>query len=195
MFVKICGLREPEHVLAAVEAGADAVGFVMTASPRQVRPETAAALAALVPAHVLTVGVFMGESPPQVRRAVEVSGVRAVQLHGAHPREDFAALRDLGVTLVRAVPSGAELGAGAYDADLLLVDAARPGLGQPWDWAATRGRVSGRWILAGGLTPSNVARAVAEADPWGVDVSSGVERERGVKESALIAGFVAAARA
>ncbi|MCA2223740.1 phosphoribosylanthranilate isomerase [Nonomuraea aurantiaca] len=194
MYVKICGLSEPEHVAAAVEAGADAIGFVLTRSPRQVTPERAAELAAAVPDHVLTVGVFRGETPEAVRAATIASGVRGVQLHGRHPHGDFTALKDLGHTLVRAVDAEADLRCGAYDEDLLIVDAPRPGSGEPWDWSAVRGRPSGRWLLAGGLDPSNVAQAVAAAAPWGVDVSSGVELAPGVKDSALIRRFIAAAR-
>ncbi|MET9337758.1 MULTISPECIES: phosphoribosylanthranilate isomerase [unclassified Nonomuraea] len=194
MFVKICGLSEPEHVEAAVEAGADAIGFVLTASPRRVSPARAAELAALVPGHVLTVGVFMGEPADEVRQAATAAGVRAVQLHGRHPHADFTALKDLGLTLVRAVAADADLRTGAFDEDLLIVDAPRAGAGEPWDWAAVRGRPSGRWLLAGGLDPGNVRQAIAEAGPWGVDVSSGVEVSRGVKDSALIRAFLQAAR-
>ncbi|GAT69887.1 phosphoribosylanthranilate isomerase [Planomonospora sphaerica] len=194
VYVKICGLREPGHVAAAVEAGADAIGFVLTRSPRRITPEQARELAAAVPAHVLTVAVFAGEAPEEVRAAALESGVRAVQLHGAHPHGDFTALKDLGLTLVRAGAAGADLRCGAFDEDLLIVDAPRPGSGEPWDWSAVRGRPEGRWMLAGGLDPSNVARAIAEARPWGVDVSSGVEVAPGVKDSGLIREFVAAAR-
>lgn len=194
VYVKICGLSEPEHVIAAVEAGADAVGFVLTRSPRQITPERAAELGALVPEHVLTVGVFRGEDPPAVREAALASGVRAVQLHGRHPHGDFTALKDLGVRLVRAVDAQADLRCGAFDEDLLIVDAPQAGSGLPWDWAAVRGRASGRWMLAGGLDPANVGEAVAAADPWGVDVSSGVETAPGVKDSTLIRAFLKAAR-
>jgi phosphoribosylanthranilate isomerase len=159
-----------------------------------VTPERAAELAAAVPDHVLTVGVFRGETPEAVRAATIASGVRGVQLHGRHPHGDFTALKDLGHTLVRAVDAEADLRCGAYDEDLLIVDAPRPGSGEPWDWSAVRGRPSGRWLLAGGLDPSNVAQAVAAAAPWGVDVSSGVELAPGVKDSALIRRFIAAAR-
>nr|BFE79144.1 hypothetical protein GCM10020093_017450 [Planobispora longispora] len=93
--------------------------------------------------------------------------MRAVQLHGDHPHEDFTALRDLGLTLVRAGAAGVDLRCGAFDEDLLIVDAPRPGSGEPWDWAAVRGRPSGRWMLAGGLDPANVAGAIAAARPWG----------------------------
>ncbi|RVX40636.1 phosphoribosylanthranilate isomerase [Nonomuraea polychroma] len=194
MYVKICGLTEPGHVAAAVEAGADAVGFVMTRSPRQIAPERAAELAALVPGHVLTVGVFRGEDPGTVRAAALTSGVRAVQLHGRHPHGDFTALKDLGAVLIRAVDAEADLRCGAYDEDLLLVDAPHAGSGLPWDWAAIRGRPSGHWLLAGGLTPANVTEAIAAAEPWGVDVSSGVEASPGVKDPALIKAFVKAVR-
>ncbi|MEU4548571.1 phosphoribosylanthranilate isomerase [Nonomuraea dietziae] len=194
MFVKICGLSEPEHVEAAVEAGADAIGLVMTASPRRVTPSRAAELAALAPPHVLTVGVFMGEPVEEVRQAAEAAGVGAVQLHGRHPHADFTALKDLGLTLVRAVAADADLRTGAFDEDLLIVDAPRAGAGEPWDWTAVRGRPSGHWLLAGGLDPGNVRQAIEVARPWGVDVSSGVEVARGVKDSALIRSFLRAAR-
>ncbi|GAB2924526.1 phosphoribosylanthranilate isomerase [Nonomuraea fastidiosa] len=194
MYVKICGLSEPEHVATAVEAGADAIGFVMTKSPRRITPERAAELAALVPPHVLTVGVFRGEDPQTVREAALASGVRAVQLHGKHPHGDFTALKDLGVRLIRAVDAQADLRCGAYDEDLLIVDAPHAGSGQPWDWAAVRGRPSGQWMLAGGLAPGNVAEAVAAAEPWGVDVSSGVETAPGKKDSDLIRAFLKAVR-
>ncbi|GIH96269.1 phosphoribosylanthranilate isomerase [Planobispora siamensis] len=194
MYVKICGLREPEHVAAAVEAGADAIGFVLTRSSRRVTPERARELAAQVPEHVLTVAVFAGEGPEQVRAATLASGVRAVQLHGDHPHGDFTALRDLGLTLVRAGAAGVDLRCGAFDEDLLIVDAPRPGSGEPWDWAAVRGRPSGRWMLAGGLDASNVAAAIDAARPWGVDVSSGVESAPGVKDTGRIRDFVTAAR-
>ncbi|MEU4328960.1 phosphoribosylanthranilate isomerase [Nonomuraea dietziae] len=194
MFVKICGLREPEHVEAAVEAGADAIGLVMTASPRRVTPSRAAELAALAPSHVLTVGVFMGEPVEEVRQAAQAAGVGAVQLHGRHPHTDFTALKDLGLTLVRAVAADADLRTGAFDEDLLIVDAPRAGAGEPWDWTAVRGRPSGNWLLAGGLDPGNVRQAIEAARPWGVDVSSGVEVARGVKDSALIRSFLRAAR-
>ncbi|MBB3733235.1 phosphoribosylanthranilate isomerase [Nonomuraea dietziae] len=194
MFVKICGLSEPEHVEAAVEAGADAIGLVMTASPRRVTPSRAAELAALAPSHVLTVGVFMGEPVEEVRQAAQAAGVGAVQLHGRHPHADFTALKDLGLTLVRAVAADADLRTGAFDEDLLIVDAPRAGAGEPWDWTAVRGRPSGNWLLAGGLDPGNVRQAIEAARPWGVDVSSGVEVARGVKDSALIRSFLRAAR-
>ncbi|GAA0977735.1 phosphoribosylanthranilate isomerase [Acrocarpospora macrocephala] len=191
MYVKICGLREPAHVTAAVEAGADAIGFVLTTSKRRVTPAEARALGEAVPPHVLTVGVFAGEAPEIVRAVAVEAGVRAVQLHGNHPHSDFIALK--GLTLVRAVAADADLRCGAFDEEMLIVDAPKPGSGEPWNWAAIRGRPSGKWMLAGGLDSRNVSRAISEARPWGVDVSSGVERE-GRKDPDLIREFVTEAR-
>ncbi|MFD7169274.1 phosphoribosylanthranilate isomerase [Streptomyces violascens] len=198
MFVKICGLSTADDVRAAVEAGADAVGFVLTPSPRLITPALAAELAAAVPEGVLTVAVFRGEPMHVVRQAAAESGVRAVQLHGGESPADFAALRDLGLTLVRATSAGEsdQLTTGSFGEDLLIVDSPEAGSGKTWDSNALRaGAPSGRWMLAGGLTPDNVAELVAPLSPWGVDVSSGLERQRGVKDPRLIRRFVQAVRA
>ncbi|MFD0560216.1 phosphoribosylanthranilate isomerase [Stackebrandtia endophytica] len=196
MFVKICGLRSVEHVEAAVAAGADAIGFLLSRSPRQVTPSEAAVLAATVPDHVLSVGVFATETTEQIRRDAEAAGVDTIQLHGAYKHEDFQALADLPVKLIRAI-AGAEdpnTDCGAYGEDLLIVDAAKPGSGEPWDWTRLPAEPTGHWLLAGGLSPDNVACAVAEARPWGVDVSSGVEVSRGMKDPGLIRDFITAAK-
>jgi phosphoribosylanthranilate isomerase len=196
MFVKICGLSTPDTVAAAVDAGADAVGFLLTRSPRLVTPETARRLAADVPPHVLTVGVVLGVDVARVRELVLVAGVRALQLHGDYTRADFAAVADLGLTLIRAVSHQApDLRVGAYGEDLLLVDATEPGSGGAWDYATLRGRDLGdRWLLAGGLAIGTVAEAVRLSGAGGVDVSSGVESSRGVKDPAMIRDFLTAAR-
>ncbi|MEU8775087.1 phosphoribosylanthranilate isomerase [Streptomyces sp. NPDC048606] len=195
LYVKICGLRTGHDVDVAVEAGADAIGFVFApGSPRTIDVVAARELARRVPSGVLTVGVFRGQSVEEVRRLTEESGVRGVQLHGEEGPEDFAALRADGRTLLRATSERAER-CGEYGEDLLLLDAPDPGSGKPWNWgSADFTAPEGRWLLAGGLTPGNVAEAVAVTGAWGVDVSSGVERERGVKDPALIRAFVAAAR-
>lgn len=198
MFVKVCGLRTERDVEAAVGAGADAVGFVLTASPRQVTPAQAAQLARSVPAGVLTVGVFRGEPVEAVRAAVAESGVRAIQLHGDEPASHYAALRDLGLPLIRGTSPGGPAGlrCGALGEDLLIVDSPQPGSGAAWDWdTLDRDVPDGHWLLAGGLHPGNVAAAIDTLRPWGVDVSSGVEVSRGVKDPALIREFLAATRA
>ncbi|GGP39098.1 N-(5'-phosphoribosyl)anthranilate isomerase [Streptomyces abikoensis] len=197
LFVKICGLRTAEDVDAAVEAGADAIGFVFApGGPRTVDPALARPLAERVPGHVLTVGVFRGQPVAEVRELARAAGVRAVQLHGDEGPAHYAELRPDGWTLIRATSCRGESPAlGELGEDLLLLDAPAPGSGEPWDWSAgSFTPPTGRWILAGGLHPGNVADAVRTTGPWGVDVSSGVEARRGVKDPRLIREFIRAAR-
>ena len=196
LFVKICGLRTEQDVDTAVAAGADAVGFVFAAGPRTVDAPTAHRLAARVPEHVLTVGVFRGQSPAEVRELTERSGIRAVQLHGDEGPEYYVALRSPGRTLIRAVAAGRNTPRiGESGEDLLLLDAPDPGSGKAWNWAAPDfAAPSGRWLLAGGLRPDTVRAAAETTGAWGVDVSSGVESARGVKSPDLIRAFLAAAR-
>lgn len=194
-FIKICGLRTAHDVDVAVDAGADAVGFVFAeGSPRTVGAATARELAARVPAGVLTVGVFRGQPVDEVRRLTEESGVRGVQLHGDEGPEYYEALRADGRTLLRA--TALHVGrCGEYGEDLLLIDAPDPGSGTPWNWASEEfAAPAGRWLLAGGLTPGNVRQALDTTGAWGVDVSSGVESSRGVKSPELIRAFIEAAR-
>ncbi|MFB7262172.1 phosphoribosylanthranilate isomerase [Streptomyces nojiriensis] len=195
LFVKICGLKTAHDVDVAVEAGADAVGFVFApGSPRTVDAVTARELAARVPAGVLTVGVFRGQPLDEVRQLTEESGVRAVQLHGDEGPECYEALRAEGRTLLRATAERVER-CGEYGEDLLLIDAPDPGSGKPWNWGSEEfSAPEGRWLLAGGLNPGNVREAVETTGAWGVDVSSGVERERGVKSPDLIRAFIEAVR-
>ncbi|MDJ0384626.1 phosphoribosylanthranilate isomerase [Streptomyces sp. G-G2] len=195
VFIKICGLREAADVDVAVEAGADALGFVFApGSPRTVGAALARELARRVPDGVLTVGVFRGQSVDEVRRLTEESGLRAVQLHGDEGPEYYEALRAGGRTLLRATSEHVER-CGEYGEDLLLIDAPDPGSGEPWNWGSAEFTApAGRWLLAGGLTPDTVRRAVVVTGAWGVDVSSGVESVRGVKSPELIRKFIAAAR-
>ncbi|MFI6686514.1 phosphoribosylanthranilate isomerase [Streptomyces sp. NPDC050485] len=196
LFVKICGLRTEQDVDTCIEAGADAVGFVFASSARTVDADTARRLAERVPARVLTVGVFRGQSLHEVRRLTEESGIRAVQLHGDEGPEYYEALRAEGRNLIRAT-SVTEIPAllGEFGEDMLLLDAPDPGSGKPWNWASPDfAAPTGRWLLAGGLHPGNVRAAADVTSAWGVDVSSGVESERGVKSAELIRSFITAAR-
>jgi phosphoribosylanthranilate isomerase len=194
MFVKVCGLRTSADVDVAVSSGADAVGFLFATSPRQVDPATARSLVAVAGA-TLTVGVFHRQPVEEVRAIAEATGIGAVQLHGDYPKDAFTALADPRWQLIRAVPfSAPDLRVGAYGDQFLLVDAPRGGSGESWDYASVAG-LDGQWLLAGGLTPASVAAAVGASRAWGVDVSSGVESSRGVKDHGLIRDFVAAARA
>nr|WSW45203.1 phosphoribosylanthranilate isomerase [Streptomyces sp. NBC_01001] len=195
LFVKICGLKTANDVDVAVAAGADAVGFVFAAgSPRTIDAAAARELAARVPAGVLTVGVFRGQPVEEVRRLTEESGVRGVQLHGDEGPEYYEALRAEGRILLRATAEHVKR-CGEYGEDLLLLDAPDPGSGKPWNWGSEEFTApGGHWLLAGGLAPGNVREAVETTGAWGVDVSSGVERERGVKSPDLIRAFIEAAR-
>jgi phosphoribosylanthranilate isomerase len=197
MYVKLCGLRTEADVAAAVDAGADAVGFVLSASVRQVDVDTARRLVREVPSGVLSIGVFSGVAAADVRRLAEASGIGAVQLHGDYPRSAFEEVGAVGVPLVRAVALKADtdVRVGAYGEQMLLLDSPVAGSGHRWDLAALDGaRPEGNWLLAGGLGVDDVAEAVAQARPWGVDVSSGIEVSRGVKDHGLMREFVAAAR-
>ena len=182
---------------AAIAAGANSVGFVITDSVRQVSIDQARRLIADVPADVLSVGVFSGIPAAEAGRLALAAGAGAVQLHGDYPRAAFNELADLPVRLIRAttLTPATEVRAGAWGEDMLLLDSAVAGSGEKWDWSLLdSARPSGSWLLAGGLRPGNVAAAIAAARPWGVDVSSGVESRRGVKDDGLIREFVAATR-
>lgn len=199
MFVKVCGLSTPEAVREAVDAGADAVGFVLTASPRVVSPSQAASLLAAVPGNVFPIGVFRHEPVADAIAIARAAGLEWIQLHGTRSRADVATVHDAGMKLVRAVTMDA--GQDEFEdwgEDLLLIDAAVPGSGESWDYASVAAlpALQGRnWLLAGGLDAENVSQASTAAHAWGVDVSSGVEASRGVKDLAKIRAFVQAAKA
>ncbi|WP_067569923.1 phosphoribosylanthranilate isomerase [Nocardia acidivorans] len=195
MFVKLCGLRTEEDVATAVAAGADAVGFVFTASPRQISVGAVRALLAGVPPRILSVGVVHGISAAEAGALARAAGVDALQLHGDYPRAAFEELA--GVRLLRATSLTAEtdVRTGAYGEEWLLLDSPVAGSGDRWDLTGLeRTRPTGQWLLAGGLSPANVREAIAAARPWGVDVSSGVESSRGIKDHGLMREFVARAR-
>lgn len=197
MFVKVCGLSTPESVRAAAKAGADAVGFVLTRSPREVTPAQARELLAHVPAGLPAVGVFRHEAAADAAARAREAGLDWVQLHGDRTPADVRTVHDAGLKLIRAVTMAAAPEAFAdWGEELLLIDAAVPGSGEAWDYASVRDKgLAGRnWLLAGGLDPANVAGAASQAGAWGVDVSSGVESSRGVKDLAKIRDFVAAAK-
>ena len=197
MFVKVCGLRTALDVATAVGSGADAVGFVLTPSPRQVDVRLVRSLAVDVPPRVLTVGVFRGEPVETVAEMAMEAGVDAVQLHGAYGSSDYRSLGQLTLKLIRATRpgTGVLVRCGHYGEDMLVVDSLTPGSGQVWDWESVGERPTGRWMLAGGLRVENVRHAIAVLSPWGVDVSSGVELGRGVKSPSLIRAFVLEAKA
>jgi phosphoribosylanthranilate isomerase len=198
VFVKICGTTTEEDALLAVAMGADAVGFIFAPSNRQVPPIVVADIVKRLPPEVITVGVFRDESPQRVVEVMHATGLRAAQLHGHETREHSKWIRERVPMTIRAFAAGdrAVRNAADYGADAVMVDAPSPGSGQVFDWSlAAEVPHRMRLILAGGLTPENVAGAVAAVRPWGVDVATGVERSPGRKDPAKLRAFVAAARA
>lgn len=209
---KICGLKTPETVAAAVDGGAALVGFVFyPKSPRAVTPQQAAVLGRFVPAGIERVGLFVDEDDRTVRDTVATAKLTMVQLHGAETPDRVRAIRAvLQVPVIKAVGIAAREDLGKippYEAvaDYLMFDAkpnpgkddALPGgNARSFDWSMLTGRASaGPWFLAGGLTPENLAEAVAATGAAMVDVSSGVEEKRGVKDTGKIRAFLDAARA
>lgn len=202
--VKICGLTEAEGFDAAIAAGADWIGFnFFPASPRVVTPAQAAALAARAPNGPLYVGLFVHPSEDDIATVLATLRLDILQLYTDAPRA--AALRQLfGLPVWRAigVSTAAELPTTADGADALLVEAKPPqGATRPggnatrFDWRITRAwRPPCPWLLAGGLDPDNVAEAIRQSGAPAVDVSSGVERSKGIKDPARIAAFIKAAR-
>lgn len=198
MFVKICGITNEDDALLAVAMGADAVGFVFAPSTRQVAPQQVYDITRRLPPEVLTVGVFRDELPEQVVKQAMRAGVKAIQLHGRETPEQTAYVASHYRWVIKAFTAGsAQLPrAQEWGTDLILVDAPNPGGGKVFDWTLA-GEAPGdlRLILAGGLTPDNVADAVTAVEPWGVDVSSGVEERPGRKDATLMRRFIANARA
>lgn len=198
MFVKICGITSEEDALLAVAMGATAVGFVFAPSPRQLQPVQAYDIVRRLPPDVLTVGVFRDEAPRRVVDIVNQVGLKAAQLHGHETPADTAYVRERVPWVIKAFPAGSPALERVHDyaADAVLLDAATPGSGQVFDWALVEGApLDRRIILAGGLTPENVAEAIELVRPWGVDVSSGVEVSPGRKDPRKVRDFVAKAKA
>jgi phosphoribosylanthranilate isomerase len=194
MFVKICGITRMEDAAAAVAAGASAIGFVFwPGSPRFIDPYRARAIAATLPPFVTAVGLFVNQPRGHIAAVASLVRLGAVQLHGDETPE-FAAsvsspvIKALSITVRLKPDTTHSFDAGAWPArTTLLLDAHDPvrrgGTGQTIDWdAAASVAAERRILLAGGLTPDNVAEAIARVRPFGVDVSSGVEQAPGIKD-------------
>ena len=201
--VKICGINDPAAFDAAVEAGADWIGFVFfPPSPRYVTPERAAVLSARHPGGLLRVGLFVDPTAEAIAEVLATVRLDVLQLYG---RLDLPTFRQrFGLTLwqARGIDAEADLPRQADGADAFVLeakpppDATRPGGNAVrFDWSLLRGWAAPvPWILAGGLTPDNVANAIRATGASAVDVSTGVERARGVKDPALIRAFIANAK-
>jgi len=199
MFVKICGITRLEDAQQAVAHGATAIGFVFwPRSPRYVAPDRAAEIVRTLPSAVITVGVFVNEPVDRVRAIAATAGVGIVQLHGDEPPAYAGAV---GYPVFRSVTldDAAEASAAWPVGTRLLLDAAdrdrRGGTGVQVDWSrAAEIARQHSVILAGGLTPDNVAEAIGFVEPYGIDVSSGVESAPGIKDAMKVARFLENAR-
>lgn len=201
--VKVCGITNLEDALAALEAGADMLGFNFYArSPRYIEPAEARRVIERMPESVACVGVFINESSPEdVLGIARESGVSAVQLHGDETPEFCRALREF--TTIKALRVGKGYDAEratVFETDAVLLDAYAPdafgGTGHTFDWALARAtrEVVPKLFLAGGLKPENVSVAIEAVGPYAVDVCSGVETSPGRKSLQLMRDFIDAVR-
>jgi phosphoribosylanthranilate isomerase len=198
MFVKICGITNEDDALLAVALGADALGFVFAPSPRHVVAKKVYDITRRIPPEILTVGVFRDEHPQRVIELTHAAGLRAAQLHGHETPADVLEVSRHVRTVIKAVTAGSVDVTHARDftASMILLDAPAPGSGKVFDWKLAGEIPDGiTLLLAGGLTPDNVANGIAQVRPFGVDVSSGVEASPGRKDPILIRRFIEAARA
>jgi phosphoribosylanthranilate isomerase len=193
--VKVCGITNAEDALAAVAAGADALGFnFVPASPRCLTAEQAAAITAQLPEGIVKVGVFVNEAPARVAAIVAQAGLDVAQLHGD---EDEAAIPP-GVRVWKAFRVDESFRVEqleSFPAEAFLLDSPSPlygGSGHSFDWSRTHGAAA-PFLLAGGLNEENVREAIQAARPWGVDACSKLESATGKKDHDRVARFVAAA--
>ena len=198
MWVKICGTTTEEDALLAVAMGADAVGFIFAPSPRQVTPSVVSDILKRLPPEIVTVGVFRDDAPERVVDIVRATGLRGAQLSGRETADETRWVRRRLPFVIKAFAAGSSAVANAadYGADVIMLDAPSPGSGQVFDWSMADAVPDGqRLLLAGGLTADNVAQAIEQVNPWGVDVATGVEAQPGRKDARKLRAFIAAARA
>lgn len=223
-WIKICGTTNLEDAKSAVDAGADALGFILAESPRRISPQQARDIVQQLPRQIAKIGVFVNESPERVGELVREIGLTGVQLQGDETPLDARELRRLltsrtgrlrifkAVGVARGVEGALREFSGETAIDGVLLDSfaaraaghahgnvARGGTGKTFDWKRAQSFVPGlvkntRVIIAGGLSPENVAQAIAMLNPWGVDVCTGVEKSPGLKDATKVRAFVEAAR-
>lgn len=205
--VKICGITNTEDALAAVEAGADALGFVFAESPRRIGPDSAASIVRELPTHIATVGVFANQDAEEIFQIMERLGLHFAQIHGELGGSSKPPTGAASWGLIRALRIGTEEDICTASQDDLLaacdavlldthVEGLMGGTGQTFDWelAVQAHSLNKPLILAGGLTPENVEEAVRKVRPYAVDVSTGVEASPGKKDHDKIKEFIRNAR-
>ena len=197
--IKICGLTDPLEAKAAAEAGANAIGMVFAKSPRKIDPDRAREIIQVLPPMVQTVGVFVNQSPEEIKAVIDYCGLDLVQLHGEETPETckYLAPRVIKAWRIRTMADIQDLIPYQGVVRAFLLDAWSPkahgGTGETFDWSIAieaKNVLSRPVILAGGLNPENVAQAVKQVRPWGVDVSSGVETAPGKKDLHMVADFI-----
>jgi len=198
MFVKICGITNEDDALLAVALGADAIGCMFAPSPLQLQPVRARDIVRRLPGEVLTVGVFRDESRQRVVDIVNQVGLKCAQLHGHETAADTLWIREHVPFVIKAFIAGDPRleQFDEYGADVAMIDSEAPGSGRVFDWSLAEGAPQHRRVmLAGGLTPENITAAVRRTRPWGVDVSTGVERAPGRKDPIKLRAFIERAKA
>lgn len=197
---KVCGITNRDDALCAVDAGADALGFIFyDKSPRYVTPEVVGEIVAELPPFVTPVGVFVNASEARMDAVVKLAGLRAIQLHGDEPPE---ACLGHAVPVIRVMRVGEDFDPEqmrAYLVDTYMLDTAKSGTyggtGETFDWAkAVAAKEMGRIVLSGGLNPDNVTDAMETVRPYAVDIGSGVEAEPGKKDHEKVKQFLKAVR-
>jgi phosphoribosylanthranilate isomerase len=199
---KVCGITSVADARSAVEQGATALGFIFyRGSPRYVRPQQAALIAACVPPTVLRVGVFVNESAETIRQIVAAVRLNVVQLHGEETPQACAELQDLRVWKAFRISDNFDTARlAAYTCEAFLFDAESKdgsfgGTGRTFPWGkAVDAKQHGRIIVAGGLDGDNVADLIRQVDPWGVDASSKLESQPGVKDPEKVRLYLEAAK-
>jgi len=199
--IKICGITRSEDAFAAAEAGADAIGLVFyPPSPRNIDPVRARDIVRALPAFVTTVGLFVDPSDELVRRTLDIVPLDLLQFHGAESPELCERFGRPYLKAIRVRPEVDLLecarryeGARALLLDA-YVDGTHGGTGTRFDWGLVPSRLPRPVVLSGGLDPGNVAEAVRRVRPWAVDVSSGVEQAKGIKDPVRIREFIAGVR-
>ncbi len=198
--IKICGITNLDDALAAVNYGADALGFnFYKKSPRYIEPQKAAEIIAQLPPFIVPVGIFVNEREDRIRETVSLSCIQGIQLHGDETPEFCQrfgprVIKAFQVKNKESLKHMLHYRVGAYLLDSYR-EGMRGGTGTTFDWhLAVVAKTFGRIILAGGLTPGNVVEAVKLVQPYGVDVCGGIERDKGVKDHAMMKTFITEVR-